>query len=119
MIGTASLYAIPPDYETNDPDLEQRMADIVHSAAIQLEKSQLIKYDRRTGHMDLTDLARIASYFYVSHDTIATFNKHLKPTLTEIELLHVFALSDEFKYLTVRGEEKPEIEKLMERVPIP
>lgn len=48
-----------------------------------------------------------------------TYNQLLKPTLSEIELFRVFSLSGEFKNITVREEEKLELQKLMERVPIP
>lgn len=50
---------------------------------------------------------------------MATFNQLLKPTLSEIELFRVFSLSGEFKNIAVREEEKLELHKLMERVPIP
>jgi len=36
-----------------------------------------------------------------------------------IDLFRVFSLSDEFKYIPIRDEEKPELEKLLEAVPIP
>lgn len=39
--------------------------------------------------------------------------------MTEIELLRVFSRSSEFKYVTVREEEKLELMKLLERIPIP
>lgn len=45
---------------------------------------------------------RIASHYYVNYHTIATFNEHLKPTMGDIELLRLFALADEFKYMVVR-----------------
>jgi len=48
-----------------------------------------------------------------------TYNQLLKPHLSEIELLRVFSLSGEFRNLTVREEEKLELQKLMERVPVP
>jgi preprotein translocase subunit Sec63 len=38
----------------------------------------------------------------VSFRTISAFNEHLKPTMGEIELLRLFALADEFKYMIVR-----------------
>ena len=37
----------------------------------------------------------------------------------EIELLRLFALSDEFRFMVVREEEKLELAKLIDRVPIP
>ena len=44
---------------------------------------------------------RIASHYYVTYRTIATFNEHLKPTMAEIELLRLFAQADEFQYMVV------------------
>lgn len=64
-------------------------------------------------------MGRIASHYYCTQETIATYNNLLKPTLSEIELFRVFSLSSEFKYITVREEEKLELNKLLERVPIP
>ncbi|KAF8417097.1 Sec63 domain-containing protein, partial [Boletus edulis BED1] len=50
---------------------------------------------------------------------MATYNQHLRPTMSTLELFRVFALSNEFKLLHVRQEEKLELAKLLERVPIP
>ena len=50
---------------------------------------------------------------------MATYNQLLKPTLSTIELFRVFSLSSEFKHIIVREEEKLELTKLLERVPIP
>ena len=64
--------------------------DLAHTAASLLDKHNLIKYDRRTGQFQVTDLGRIASHYYVTFHTIAMFNEHLKPTMGEIELLRLF-----------------------------
>ncbi|KAH9469413.1 hypothetical protein Pst134EA_006703 [Puccinia striiformis f. sp. tritici] len=45
---------------------------------------------------------------------MSTYNQHLRPTMTLIELF-----SDEFKYVPTRPEEKQELAKLLEKVPIP
>ena len=66
-----------------------------------------------------TELGRIASHYYCTNASMATYNQLLKPTLSEIELFRVFSLSSEFRNITVRDEEKLELQKLMERVPIP
>ena len=50
---------------------------------------------------------------------MSIYNKHLKPNLAMIDLFRVFALSNEFKLIPVRQEEKLELTKLLERVPIP
>ena len=53
-------------------------------------------------YFQVTDLGRICSQYYCTVETMATYNSLLKPTLSQIELLRVFSLSSEFKYLTVR-----------------
>ena len=50
----------------------------------------------------MTDLGRIASHYYITCETMATYNQLMKPTLSQIELFRVFSLSSEFKYITVR-----------------
>eukprot|EP00922_Rhytidocystis_sp_ex-Travisia-forbesii_P046831 GHVS01069806.1.p1 GENE.GHVS01069806.1~~GHVS01069806.1.p1 ORF type:complete len:2164 (-),score=326.56 GHVS01069806.1:2269-8760(-) len=114
MIKNPTLYGVP-----EDADLEQRRIDLVHSALVVLDKHNLAKYDKRTGAVQVTALGRVASHYYIKHATIAVFNQHLKPTMSDIELLRLFSLSNEFKYIPVREEEKVELQKLMERVPVP
>ena len=48
-----------------------------------------------------------------------TYSKLLKETATEIDLFRIFSLSSEFKLLHVREEEKLELQKLAESVPVP
>ena len=84
-----------------------------------LEKGGLVRYDRNTGIFQSTDLGRIASHYYVTYSSMSIYNKHLKPNMSMIDLFRVFALSNEFKLIPVRQEEKLELAKLIERVPIP
>ncbi|KAI8036698.1 hypothetical protein M5D96_010499 [Drosophila gunungcola] len=103
MLRNPTLYGVSHDAIKADPLLEQHRADLLHTAACCLERSGLVKYDRKTGHFQVTDLGRIASHYYLTHETMLTYNQLLKQTLSEIEL----------------EEEKLELQKLMERVPIP
>ncbi|KAF7968038.1 hypothetical protein HWV62_32144 [Athelia sp. TMB] len=119
MLKTPSLYGISVDYQDDDGLLVQKRADIAHSAAVLLEKCHLIKYERASGRFQSTELGRIASHYYVTYNSMATYNQHLKPSMSTLELFRVFALSNEFKLLPVRQEEKLELGKLLERVPIP
>ncbi|KAL0373040.1 UNVERIFIED_CONTAM: DExH-box ATP-dependent RNA helicase DExH12 [Sesamum calycinum] len=91
------LYGLAPDVLKRDETLEERRADLIHSAATILDKNNLVKYDRKSGYFQVTDLGRIASYYYITHGTISTYNEHLKPTM----------------------DEKMELAKLLDRVPIP
>ncbi|CAN6994735.1 unnamed protein product [Brassica oleracea var. botrytis] len=119
MVRNPTLYGLAPDALVIDVVLEERRADLIHSAATILDKNNLVKYDRKSGYFQVTDLGRIASYYYISHGTIATYNEHLKPTMGDIDLYRLFSLSEEFKYVTVRQDEKMELAKLLDRVPIP
>lgn len=136
MLSSPSLYSVDPNYHEDDPLLEQKRSDIVHTAAVMLEKSGLIRYDRKTGVFrefastpchpprpwkdlfasltrgtacvptDTNELGRIASGFYVSHSSMGVYNQHLKSATGYIELFRIFSLSEEFKNVPVRAEEK-------------
>ncbi|KAF9411851.1 hypothetical protein HW555_009456 [Spodoptera exigua] len=114
-----ALYGISQEKFQEDSLLELHRADLVHTAASLLDKAGLIRYERKSGHFQPTELGRIASHFYCTYETMQCYSQLLKPTLGEIELFRVFSLSAEFKHIAVREEEKLELCKLMERVPIP
>ena len=118
MLRSPGLYQVGADYE-EDETLEQKRVDLIHSAAVVLEKASLVKYDKKTGRLQSTDLGRIASHYYITHNSMLTYNMHIQPSVSPIELFRVFALSDEFKYIPVRQDEKLELAKLLGRVPIP
>ncbi|EJD74040.1 U5 small nuclear ribonucleoprotein helicase [Loa loa] len=119
MVKSPALYGISHEQVKLDPLLEQRRADLIHTAAAQLDKASLIKYDRRSGLIQATELGRIASHFYCTHDTMQTYNQLLKATATEIDLFRIFSMSSEFRNIMVREEEKLELQKLAEHVPVP
>lgn len=118
MIRSPGLYSVGADYG-DDETLEQKRVDLIHSAATVLEKAGLVKYEKKTGKLQATDLGRIASHYYITHNSMLTYNHHLQPSISTIELFRIFALSDEFKYIPVRQDEKLELAKLLGRVPIP
>ncbi|KAI9813084.1 MAG: DEIH-box ATPase [Pycnora praestabilis] len=118
MLRSPGLYSVGAEYEDDDA-LEQKRVDLIHSAATVLEKSNLVKYEKRSGKLQATELGRIASHYYITNNSMLTYNHHIQPSITPIELFRVFALSDEFKYIPVRQDEKLELAKLLGRVPIP
>ncbi|KTW26222.1 ATP-dependent RNA helicase BRR2 [Pneumocystis jirovecii RU7] len=118
MLRSPVIYNVGADY-ADDLDLEQKRIDLIHSAALLLDKHNLIKYDKKTGDFQTTEIGRIASHYYITYESMATYNQYLRPTLSYIELFRLFCLSDEFKYIPVREEEKLELQKLLSRVPIP
>lgn len=54
MLRAPTLYGIPHDRLKEDPLLEQHRADLIHTAALHLDRSGLIKYDRKTGHFQVS-----------------------------------------------------------------
>ncbi|KAI9991581.1 hypothetical protein PInf_018028 [Phytophthora infestans] len=119
MLRNPTLYGISIADRKADPTLLQYRTDLVHSAATLLAKHNLIKYERRSGLFQVTALGRVASHYYIAHDSISTYNEYLKPHMSDIEILRLFSLSNEFKYVIIRSEEKLELVKLLERVPVP
>ena len=118
MLRSPALYQVGADYD-EDETLEQKRVDLIHSAAVVLEKAQLIKYEKNSGRLQSTDLGRVASHYYITHNSMLTYNNHISPSVSPIELFRIFALSDEFRYIPVRQDEKLELAKLLGRVPIP
>ncbi|KAH8433695.1 ATP-dependent RNA helicase BRR2 [Aspergillus melleus] len=118
MLRSPGLYSVGADYE-NDDALEQKRVDLVHSAATILERAGLVKYEKKAGRLQSTELGRIASHYYIGHNSMLTYSQHIQPSITTIELFRLFALSDEFKYIPVRQDEKLELAKLLGRVPVP
>jgi len=118
MLRSPGLYSVGADYE-DDEALEQKRVDLIHSAATVLERSGLVKYEKKTGKLQATELGRIASHYYISHNSMNTYNQHIQPSISPIEMFRIFALSEEFKYIPVRQDEKLELAKLLGRVPIP
>lgn len=119
MLRAPRLYGISAEAAEADPYLEQRRLDLIHSAATILDRNHLLKYDKKTGALQVTELGRVASNYYITHQSLAVFNDYLKPTLSDIELFRIFSLSSEFKHISVREEEKIELAKLLDKVPIP
>lgn len=119
MIRNPTLYGISEEEAKDDPTLEIRRTNLIHSAAVLLEKNNLIKYDRKTGSFQSTELGEVASHFYISHKSISIYNQQLRPQMSDIELFRLFSSSSEFSNMMVRREESLELQKMIQRVPIP
>ena len=121
MLQNPSLYGIidPKNTLKDDPTLKRRRLDLAHTAACLLEKSHLIRYDRKSGALQSAPMGRISSQYYISHTSMALYGRQLRPNMSDIELLRLFSLSGEFTHITVREEEKLELAKLATKIPIP
>lgn len=118
MLRSPNIYQVGREFDEDDA-LMQRRVDLIHAAASTLEKAECIKYDVKTGKFTSLELGRIASHYYLTYSSMKTFKAHIGPHVQWVELLRAFSLSDEFKYIPVRSDEKLELAQLKEKVPIP
>lgn len=102
-----------------DPTLLRHRQDMIHTACVKLTKCGLIRYDTRTRTLSPTPQGRIASHYYLSCDSMKIIGSALRPTLTDIDLLRLFASSHEFINVRTRASEKLELRNLIGRVPVP
>lgn len=99
----------------DDPQLVQKRNELIVNAATILDQCMMIRYDRRSGNLAVTDIGRVASHYYIQHGSIESFNSMLTAHLTYNESLHVLCSSAEFDQLKIRPEEVPELEELKKR----
>ena len=84
-----------------------------------LKEQDLVLYDVENDVIEATDLGNIASAFYINHTSMDIYNRELDEYTSQIDLFRIFAMSEEFKYISVRYEEKRELKQLLEKAPIP
>ena len=53
MLRSPTLYGISHDDLKDDPLLQQRRKDLIHSSAVLLDKHNLMKYDRKSGQFQV------------------------------------------------------------------
>jgi len=70
MMRNHLIYGITEEEFKQDPLLIQRRANLIHSASCILDKYNLIKYDKKTGHYLNTPLGKIASHYYIRYPSI-------------------------------------------------
>jgi activating signal cointegrator complex subunit 3 len=78
-----------------------------------LEVCKMARFDQRSGQIYMTDLGRIASHFYVRHDSISTINECFGPRMSVVDILYMMAKCAEFESLKVRDEEVQDLEELL------
>ncbi|RNF21010.1 activating signal cointegrator 1 complex subunit 3 [Trypanosoma conorhini] len=118
------MYGLKIAAVRRDPKLKTVRYELVSKVAEELANTGMIRYNQQTGAVDTTELGRIASHYYISHETIATFNQKLRrPDETWIDSLDmgaamdVIASASEFSQLRVRQEELDELQKIHSMLP--
>ncbi|EJS43942.1 brr2p [Saccharomyces arboricola H-6] len=117
MLASPELYKVPDI--SKDRQLKYFSESLIHSALCVLKEQDLVLYDAENDVIEATDLGSIASAFYINHVSMDVYNKELNEHTTQIDLFRIFSMSEEFKYISVRYEEKRELKQLLEKAPIP
>ncbi|KAF9357866.1 hypothetical protein BGX34_009192 [Mortierella sp. NVP85] len=109
------VYGMDHTEPIEDPLLGKKRRDIIVAAAKNLHKAQMIIYDEKTGYLTPKDLGRIASNYYVSYNSVNTYNNLMKPRMTEADVLSMVSQSTEFENVKSRDNEQSELAKLLEQ----
>lgn len=77
------------------------------------------RFDEKSGQLYITELGRVASHYYISHESIEYFNAVMDKDspMNESEILSMISNSKEFEQLIVREEELVELEELLHKCP--
>eukprot|EP01041_Mallomonas_annulata_P004134 gene4134-8214_t len=105
-------YGISFEEVWKDPSLENKRLELIKNAAEILNSCMMIRYDKNSGNLGVTDVGRIASHYYIKYSTIDAFNNMLREHMSEKESFHILCSSSEFEQLKVRPEEMKELEDL-------
>ncbi|EDO14727.1 hypothetical protein Kpol_1075p5 [Vanderwaltozyma polyspora DSM 70294] len=92
---------------------------LVHSALLILHDRNLSTYDAIEDRVESTELGKIASRFYIKYNSMSVYCDNLNENSTLFDIFKIFSMSEEFKYLSVRQEERKELKELTEKCPIP
>ena len=111
------VYGITWESVMADRHLEEHRRDLVIQAAKELNRCRMSRFDGRSGQLYVTEQGRIASHFYIHHESIDHFNKALHNSMSISEILALISACHEFDNIMVREEELQELEQLMQRCP--
>ncbi|KAH8295111.1 hypothetical protein KR018_007271 [Drosophila ironensis] len=106
------VYGIEYSELMKDPTLEARRRALIMGASMSLDKARMMRFNQRTMDMNITDLGRTASHFYIKYDTVEIFNELMKPYMNEAEILAMISQAQEFQQLKVRDDELEELDEL-------
>lgn len=120
MLRNPLAYGINPKELAKDPLLHEKMRGMVKSVALNLRNCGMISFDNadKEGFMRSRNVGRLASLFYLKHETIEFFGKQMNIRLTEEELLSMVCACSEFEMIRVREDEMQELEDMISTAPL-
>lgn len=70
-------YGIPLDHHNRDPLLFKWRSELVEVIARRLDTNRMIRFHPESGSLDVTELGRTAARYYLTVDTVETFNQQM------------------------------------------
>ncbi|KAG6465911.1 hypothetical protein O3G_MSEX015492, partial [Manduca sexta] len=98
-----------------EPMLETKRRELITAAAMLLDKTHMIRYNERTGDLNITDLGRTASHYYITCETMEVFNSMVRKSMTQGYVLEMLTRCSDFQQLKVRKEELTELWSLKDQ----
>ncbi|XP_061729195.1 activating signal cointegrator 1 complex subunit 3 isoform X1 [Cydia pomonella] len=98
-----------------EPMLETKRRQLITAAAMTLDKTHMIRYNERTGDLNITDLGRTASHYYITCETMEVFNSMVRKSMTQGYVLEMLTRCSDFQQLKVRKEELTELWNLKDQ----
>ena len=108
-------YGIDWEALHDDPALLLHRRKLITNAARQLDSLRMVRFDERSGTLYPTEMGRVASHYYITHQSVEVFNEYLSQHMNEGDLLSMMSLSAEFENIAVREEELPELTTMMKK----
>jgi antiviral helicase SLH1 len=69
------IYGMSHDEPKDDPQLGNKRSELVISAARQLAKVNMVRFDEMSNSFVISDLGRIAARYYLRHQTVEVFSE--------------------------------------------
>ncbi|PRP78838.1 activating signal cointegrator 1 complex subunit 3 [Planoprotostelium fungivorum] len=114
------VYGVTYDEKEIDPTLANHRRGLITSAARILDRCQMLNFDERSGNFSPTDLGRVASHFYIHHESVTNFNEKMVLSMSEPDLVNMASQAKEFENIMLREEELQELDRLKaETCPLP
>lgn len=110
-------YGISWEAVMEDRHLEEHRRDLIVRTAKELNRCRMARFDERSGQLYVTELGRVASHFYIHHESIQLFDEALHSGMKTAEILALLSESSEFENMMVREEEIKELEQLLRVCP--
>lgn len=118
MLRNPLAYGINADQKADDPMLRGVCKELVTTAASMLDKNKMVRFDKNSGNLSMTNNGRVAAHFYVQAESIIVFRDLFEKTVapTDTDLCRVICSATEFRQMKVREEELDELQQLVRKV---